>query len=330
MAKLWWAGIWISIDMKIIDSHMHLGLGRYNAGRIIREMDQKGIAQTWLLTWEELDPPVPEVHIDLPPDPLLELMHAYPERFVVFYAPDPKRKDLEARFRKYLDLGVRGCAELKVSMSWSDPRLDSYLDLVTGFRLPLIFHMEEPYSYYRQEREGKLEWVLERLMNDKFNGLSRYYLESFARRTGILKKKIERNRIPFPGILFDFQELEKRVAAYPQITFIGHGPGFWNGISHHHHKRWIHQKGPIGDFGPIDPLLEEYDNFYCDLSGLSAYNALRRDPDRSQVFLQKHAGKILYGSDNTGLPLLDLLQSMKPGSGELAAILSGNARKILP
>jgi predicted TIM-barrel fold metal-dependent hydrolase len=315
--------------MKLIDAHLHVGLGGYDPATIIRSMDKQGIEQSWLLTWEERSPPVKQLHIELPPEPLLEAAHKYPGRFVPFYAPDPVRQKLKERFGHYMNLGIKGCGELKVSRKWEDPRLEDYLSLVDQFSMPLVFHMENPGLYYVQEREGYLEWLLERLMNDKFNGVSRYYLGQLAERTGFLRKKIRRNQLHFPGILYDFEGLEVRIRQFPGIRFIGHGPDFWNNIGTLRHAKYIHQRGTIAQFGIIDRMLEQYDNLYCDISGHSGFNALKRDPAQARVFLLKHASKILYGTDNTGLPLLSLLRSMKLGKETMDLILRKNALRVL-
>ena len=315
--------------MRIIDAHMHVGLAGFDGPALIRAMEAKGIDQSWLLTWEEVNPPVPSLHLDLPPDPILEVCAAHPGRLVPFYAPDPSRKGLRDRFMKYRDLGVRGCGELKVSMEWKDPELTGYLDLVSEFGWPLVFHMENPRMQYLQEGEGLVEWGLERLLNDKYNGVARYYLNRLADRTGILKKKIGRNLVEFPGILFDVEGLERRLVQYPELRFIGHGPDFWNHIGAKQHPRFIHQKGRIGEFGIIDRLLEHYDNLFCDISGHSGFNALKRDPEKAKIFLQKHASKVLYGTDNTRLPLMELLRSIKLGSETMNRILHSNAQRVL-
>ena len=315
--------------MKVIDAHMHVGLAGFDGPALVRAMDAKGIDQSWLLTWEEINPPVPSLHMDLLPEPMLEVCAADPGRLVPFYAPDPARKGMRERFMSYRDLGIRGCGELKVSREWKDPELTGYLKLVSEFGWPLVFHMENPRLHYMQEREGFAEWMLERLLNDKFNGVTRYYLNRFAESTGILKKKIRRNQVEFPGILFDVEGLERRLHQYPDIRFIGHGPDFWNHISMNQHPRFIHQKGRIGQFGIIDRLLEQYDNLFCDISGHSGFNALKRDQAKARIFLQKHASKVLYGTDNTRLPLMELLRSFKLGSETMVRILYKNAQAVL-
>lgn len=308
---------------------MHVGLAGYDPTRIVRSMDLNGIEKSWLLTWEELNPPIPSLHQDLPPEPILEACLMHPGRFVPFYAPDPTTENLEKHFQRYIGLGIRGCAELKVSLKWEDSLMESYLTILQQHGLPLVFHMENPRMQYIQDKEGFHHWILERLMNDKFNGISRYYLTRFAESTGILYGKIKRNQIHFPGILFDFAALEKRVQEFPGINFVGHGPEFWNNIGSIQHPKFIHQKGSIKAFGIIDRMLEEYDNFYCDISGTSGFNAMNRDHQQTKVFLQKHALKILYGTDNTKFPLLNLLQSMKMGKEHMGSILYKNALKIL-
>lgn len=315
--------------MTIIDAHMHVGLAGFDADSMIQSMNRKGVDQSWLLTWEEMNPPIPALHMDLPKELILEACNKYPDRFIPFYAPDPAAGNLNEQFERFLDLGIRGCGELKVSRNWDDPLIEPYLEMVQHYGFALVFHMENPRMQCIQEKEGIFHWLLERLMNDKYNGVSRYYLTQFSENTGILKRKIKRNQVQFPGILYDFTSLEERIRQFPGIRFIGHGPDFWNAISTFQHPKYIHQKGSIKAFGIIDRLLEEYDNFYCDNSGTSGYNAMNRDHAQSKIFLQKHANRILYGTDNTKFPLLELLRSLNPGKDQLEMILHKNALKVL-
>jgi len=315
--------------MRIIDSHMHIGLAGFDAKSIIASMDKKGIDQSWLLTWKEIDPPVKQLHMDLPAEPILEACERYPDRFIPFYAPDPANENLEKHLNNFIQKGIKGCGELKVSRKWEDPLLGSYLEMIQDHRMALIFHMEAPSLYYIQERAGYVQWIFERLMNDKYNGVSRYYISRFAESTGILKRKIKKNQVQFPGILFDFAGLELRIREFPGIRFIAHGPDFWNNIGTHTHPKYIHQKGQIREFGLIDSLLERYDNLFCDISGTSGFNAMNRDRDQSRRFLQKHANKVLFGTDNTGFPLILLLESLKLEKEQLEGILHGNALRVL-
>jgi predicted TIM-barrel fold metal-dependent hydrolase len=56
---------------------------------------------------------------------------------------------------------------------------------------------------------------------------------------------------------------------------------------------------------------------------------LKRDPGQARKFLLKHAAKILYGSDNTGLPLMELVHSMKLGKESMEQLLWKNATAVL-
>jgi len=315
--------------MRVIDAHMHVNLGGYDAAAIIQSMDRQGIDQSWLLTWEEIHPPVMGIYEELPAEQVLQAYIAYPARFVPFYAPDPSTIRLEETLEQMLKQGFRGCGELKVSLKWEDNKMETYLQLIEKHNLPLVFHMEEPRQQYVSAANGFFEWLLERLLNDKYNGVSRYYITRFAERTGMLKNRIGRNQVHFPGILYDFAALENRIRQFPGIPFIGHGPEFWNHISNHRHPRYIHQKGTIKEFGIIDTLMEQYDNLYCDISGTSGFNAMNRDHKQTRQFLQKHAHKILFGTDNTRFPLLDLLHSMKLEKEKMDQILHRNAMKVL-
>jgi len=39
----------------VVDAHQHVNWHGYDAGRLLSYMDQNGISQAWLLTWEERD-----------------------------------------------------------------------------------------------------------------------------------------------------------------------------------------------------------------------------------------------------------------------------------
>ena len=95
--------------MRIIDAHMHAGLAGFGADSIIQSMDRKGVDQSWLLTWEEINPPIPGLHMDLHLEPILEACTKYPDRFIPFYAPDPAAGNLKEQFERYLGRGIRGC-----------------------------------------------------------------------------------------------------------------------------------------------------------------------------------------------------------------------------
>jgi hypothetical protein len=49
--------------------------------------------------------------------------------------------------------------------------------------------------------------------------------------------------------------------------------------------------------GRCDELLGTYDNLYADISMGSGFNAITRDVEYSQGFLERHHEKLLFGTD---------------------------------
>jgi len=315
--------------MKIIDAHMHVNLNGFSIQDLIAYLDQKNIEKCWLLSWEELNPSIEYIFQHLGLDRIMEAFQQYPERIIPFYAPDPSDKEFERKLKSAVDQGVKGCGELKVTSKWEDRNIEDYLKVVNELRLPLVFHMEQPRYHYVPSREDFTDRVLERLMNDKYNGVSRYYLSRIFNTTGIFRYRMKSGLKFFPGYLYDFHYLEKRIARFPDLKFIGHGPDFWNAISSNYNPKFIHQKGRIKEFGIIDGLLEEYSNFYCDISGTSGFNAITRDKDAGRRFLEKHSDKILFGTDNTKYDLIEYLVSLNLSASKLESILHLNSRKIM-
>lgn len=315
--------------MKKIDAHMHVNFSSFDAERIIAYLDRHGFDRCWLHTWEEIDPPVPSIYEPLSLEEMLEAHARYPDRIVPFYAPDPGsatfRKDLEQAMQR----GVRGCGELKVTLRWSDPAIEPYLQTIDALNLPLMFHMEEPRMQYVRKTDAFFEKVFDHLVNGRFNGVPGYYIRQLAGKTGLFARKLKNNMVSFPGYLYDFDGLEQRLEQFPGIRFIAHGPDFWNNLAADRHPKYKYQKGRFKQFGIIDRLLSGYPNLYCDLSGNSGFIALSRDRRQSKRFLEKHYRKVLFGTDNTGRDYEGLIHSLGLDKDMLEQVFSGNARRVL-
>ena len=290
--------------MKRIDAHLHpnfLGIGIHD---LIARLDADDMDSGWLLTWEEYDSKNPDYqHLDI--DSALDMCREKPERFVPWYAPDPTRPDAIKRLHEYAAKGIAGCGELKVSVEWKDPRLTPYLATLEQIQLPLVFHMEAPWTDIRP----------------------RHILDRILYRLGIRLQSI---RVEFPGYLHDFDGLEQRLAEFPNLAFIGHGPLFWKGLS----SDWknndaLFPTSPVNPAGITHALLRDYPNCYADLSARSGYNALARDRKFARKFLLQTHTKILYGTDNMNLGLKQLLESLALPQDVLFRILGGNAQRLL-
>lgn len=95
--------------------------------------------------------------------------------------------------------------------------------------------------------------------------------------------------------------LERMLRKYPRTDFIMHSHGWWSHISadveDEDLARGAMPDGSIEPSGRCDELLDEYDNVYADISAGSGWNALTRDEEYTNSFLERHHEQILFGSD---------------------------------
>jgi predicted TIM-barrel fold metal-dependent hydrolase len=96
-----------------------------------------------------------------------------------------------------------------------------------------------------------------------------------------------------------FERFESVLKAYPKVIFLGHAQTWWAYISADVKPEDLYPQGPVKPGGLTDRLLSDYANLYCDLSAASGLNALTRDPEFAQGFLERHTRKLIWGSDCT-------------------------------
>jgi hypothetical protein len=98
--------------------------------------------------------------------------------------------------------------------------------------------------------------------------------------------------------------LERMLRAYPDTDFIMHSHGWWSHVSADVRPadlaRGAMPDAPVEEGGRCDELLSEYDNVYADVSAGSGWNALTRDREYTERFLDRHHEQILFGSDRLG------------------------------
>ena len=95
----------------------------------------------------------------------------------------------------------------------------------------------------------------------------------------------------------ELERFHKILEKYPTVNFIGHAQSWWGHVDKNYDRKAIYPKGKVTAGGLTDRWLADYPNAFGDLSAGSGLNALRRDPDFTAGFLQRHSRKLLFGSD---------------------------------
>lgn len=97
--------------------------------------------------------------------------------------------------------------------------------------------------------------------------------------------------------------LEAVLKRFPNLRFLGHSQPFWAEVSGDltEQQRNTYPKGPVKPGGAIPRLFAEYPNLHGDLSAGSGYNAISRDPEFGDGFLDEFQDRLLFGTDLTAV-----------------------------
>ena len=113
--------------------------------------------------------------------------------------------------------------------------------------------------------------------------------------------------------------LEKELAKFPELQFIGHSQPFWAEISSDvtEANRNSYPQGKVTP-GRVVELMRKYPNLYGDLSAGSGYNAVSRDPKFGYAFIEEFQDRLYYGTDicdprNITNPMLKLSSWLDDG-----------------
>lgn len=254
----------------IIDAHNHADWHGHDFDKFIANMDRYGITKTWLLSWEtpadEYDPGgnrvLPLVAGGNGPIPFalgLAYKQKAPERFILGYAPDPRRPEALDKLKAAVSLyGVQVCGEVKQRMMVDNPDAVRFYRWCGEAGLPVTIHFDY----------------------DTATGRSADY---------------PRPNYWFGGGIDTFERLLKLC---PVTNFLGHAPGFWCHISNDDlGLTTSYPKGPVIPGGKIEELLAKYPNLYCDCSAGSCHNALTRDLAYTKEFVLRFQDRLLYARD---------------------------------
>lgn len=134
-----------------------------------------------------------------------------------------------------------------------------------------------------------------------------------------------------PGL----KRLENALKTFPELKFIGHGPGWWASISGGLKQSELggYSKTKVKPGGAIDDLMSRYPNIYGDLSAGSGANSISRDLEFGQEFLVRRQDRILFGTDylapGQNVPQFELFKKLELPDEVRTKIFRENAIKLL-
>ena len=162
-----------TVIMKIIDCHQHVNMNGYDADKLIAHLDKIGISKAWLLTRESIDGSLDWGYQHHSIDEVYEAYMKYPDRFIPFYAPDPRREGAENILRRWVKKSIRGYGEMKIRACIDNPDSLRMYKLCADLNLPVLIHISVPLSgdrrFYNPDVDG-LERVLKRYPQTTFIG----------------------------------------------------------------------------------------------------------------------------------------------------------------
>jgi len=289
----------------LIDSHQHVFWhGRDDRGLVL-DMDEHGIDQAWLLTWEEsyeemggnyaplLDPrfTAKGTGSAIPFELIIEAYRRYPDRFVPGYCPHPADVHAVGKLQAAARIhGVKVCGEWKFSMPFDDPRCIEIFRAAGDLGLPVVLHLDVPYLPPA---------------GGAYVGHGRW-----------------------KGGTID--NLERALIQCPHTTFIGHAPGFWREMAGNADQiKDVYLSPPLAPGGRLPRLFDMYPNLCADLSAGSALRAMQADPGEARKLLLRHPDRFLFGRDYYGGELLAFLSKLDLPKDVWRKIGRENAQRLI-
>jgi len=288
----------------IIDCHNHPNWHRHDVDALVRNMDQHGIAKTWLLAWEinakEYEQACPGYFramdprgIAAPLDLVIDGVHRHPDRFIGGWAPDPRDRYARARFQAAVEIHhIRVYGELKCRIRFDDPDAIAMYRLCAKLGTPVLFHLQCAPAAVEEQAKDINSWV------EWYGG--------------------------------DMRVVETICRLCPETAFIGHGPGFWREMSGDCDRDpSSYPKGPVTPGGRLIEVLRACPNLYCDISAGSGANGIGRDPENGRRFCEEFQDRILFGRDYFDRQQLDVLDSLTLSETVLEKIYHLNAERLI-
>ncbi len=284
----------------LIDAHNHPNYHGFTAAKIVQDMDENGIDKTWLLSWDipqaEYDVPLnqpampPGAESGIPLESVLQVGSHAPERFILGYAPHPKRPDANERIKAAVDLyDIRLAGEYKSRVVFDDPDSLRVLRTFGELGLPVTIHLE----YGTDHGGSTYPW------RDWWYG----------------------------GTI---GALDRALTACPDTILVAHGPGWWSHVSGDGlYDKEMYPEGPVLPGGANPAMLEKHPNLYADLSATSGFNAITRDEEFGRQYLIDYADKLLYARDQYDAKLMDHLKKLALPPEVFEKLAHANAERLV-
>ncbi len=281
-----------------IDAHNHPDWHGHGLDRFISNMDAHDIERTWLLSWiapeDEYTPAynsqmTPLENGPIPFERCLSYVERAPERFVLGYAPDPRRPDAVDRLRAGVEIyGVRVYGELKLRVRYDNPDVLRVFHACGEFGLPVVVHLD--YEFDTGSAYPRPNWW--------YGG----GIEAFDNAVRACPETIFIGHAP---------------GFWSHISADGE------------HDKQSYPAGPVVPGGKVPQMFRDHPNLYADLSAGSARNALSRDMAFAKDFVLEFSDRLLYARDGFGGELDEILAQLALPAPVLAKIHSANALRLV-
>lgn len=282
-----------------IDAHNHPDWHGHNLPRFLDNMAAHGIDRTWLLSWiapqDEWAPEYTGVVPPLADGPIpfarcLAYAEQAPGRFVLGYAPDPRRPEAVDQLQAAVDIyGVRVYGELKLRMVYDNPDALRMFRVCGERGLPVVVHID--YAFDTGTTYPRPNWW--------YGG----GIAAFERAVAACPDTIFIGHAP--GFWSHISADEQYACTY-------------------------YPEGPVLPGGKAVEMLRTYPNLYADLSAHSARNALTRDPAFGRDFILEFQDRLLYARDGFGGELDEILAGFDLPEEVGDKIRAGNACRLVP
>jgi len=284
----------------IIDAHNHPDWIGYDVDKVLQNMAEHHIDKTWILSWEcPKDEYAPSYNTSVPvygeagPIPFsrcLAYKQKAPDKFVLGYAPDPRRPEAIDTLQATIEIyGVRVYGELKLRMMFDNRDALRMYRFCGDHGLPVTVHIDYEFD-----------------TGSNYPRPNYWYgggIEAFERAIKACPETVFLGHGPgFWAHISNDGQFDK--VAYPE--------------------------GPIVPGGKLVEMMRQYPNLYCDLSAGSGRRALERDRKFSVDFLCEFADRLLYARDQFDNGHQELLNSLDLPADVLEKIYSGNALRLVP